>query len=213
MVDFTDEQKAAIAEIVNASIKAANDKQVPDDKKDGKEGKEGEGKQKTVTQEAQEALNAEKAAEEALVTIQDSVKFNLGIKDFAEKNKSLLPEESLKILTAIESKTFKNDNEKANTVRKSFLDSFLEKQENIDVLIPSMKARAEQYKSLAESDKERRSKEFWDLVEAGVALKQGVRKAEALNKINGGNAGDASSNPLEAKILAAAKKKFNNETK
>lgn len=204
---LTDEQKTEIAGIVTASITAANEKAAA-----GDEGKGGDdaGKAKSINDEAKATLDAEKAAQTALNQIQESVKFNIAITDFAEKNKHLLPEEASKILTTVAGKTFKDDNEKANTVRKSFLDSFLEKQENLDVLTSSMKTRAETYKTLAESDKERKSSEFWDLVEVGLALKQGARKAEALNKINGGNAGD-SSNPLEDKILAAAEKKFNNQ--
>lgn len=210
---LTDEQKTEIAGIVTASIQAASDKSAQDaaEKAKGDQGKGGDdaGK-KSINDEAKTALDAEKQAQTALNEIQESVKFNIGIADFAEKNKHLLPEEASKILTTVAGKTFKNDNEKANAVRKSFLDSFLEKSENLDVLTSSMKARAEQFKALAESDKERKSSEFWDLVEVGIALKQGARKAEALNKINGGNAGE-SSNPLEDKILAAAEKKFNNQ--
>lgn len=213
---LTDEQKTEISSIVSASIKSVNEKAASDKAaqdaadKSKTDGNSDNSKTKSINDEAKGILDAEKAAQNSLNQIQESVKFNISISDFAEKNKHLLPEEASKILTTIASKTFKDDNEKANTVRKSFLDSFLEKQENLDVLTSSMKTRAETYKTLAESDKERKSSEFWDLVEVGLALKQGARKAEALNKINGGNAGD-SSNPLEDKILAAAEKKFNNQ--
>ncbi len=214
---FTDEQKAAIAEIVTASVKSASDKSAQEAADKAKNGGQGggddAGKAKTVTEEAKALDTAEKAAAVALGQIQESVKFNMSVKDFVEKNKNLLPDEAVKILTTIGTKTFKDDNERANTTRKSLLESFLEKKENIDVLTPSLQARAEQYKALAESDKEKRSAEFWDLAETGLALKLGARKADALNKINGGDAGESSGNPLEDKILAAAKKKFNNETK
>ena len=163
---------------------------------------------KTVVDEAKEAVNAEKKAEILIAEIQDSVKFNLSVKDFVEKNKSILPEESVKILSNVESKNYKNDNEKANAVRKNLIESFLEKKENIDCLESSMKARAENFKALAETDKERRSKEFWDLVEIGVALKYNKNKAQELNKVNGVNA-SSSGNPLEDKILAKAAEKFN----
>lgn len=168
-------------------------------------------KGKTLVEQAKAAVEADKAAGVALNQIQESIKFNISVKDFIEKNKNLLPEESDKILAAIATKTFKDDNERANLTRKNLLDSFLEKQDNISVLTASMQSRANYYKSLAESDKEKRSSEFWDLAEVGIALKGGAHKAEALKKINGGNAGDGSKNPLEAKILAAAEKKFNQQ--
>jgi hypothetical protein len=206
---FTDEQKAAIAEIVTASLKSATEKQPPADQ--GKEQPKSGEEQKTIAQEAKEKLEAENASKAALAQIQGSIKFNLGVKEFLEKNKNLLPSESEQILTAISSKNFADDNEKANKTRKSFLDAFLEKKENLEVLTGSMPSRAEQYKALAESDKEKRSAEFWDLVEVGVALKQGARKAETLNKINGVNAGGSPSEILEQKIIAKAREKFNNK--
>jgi len=221
---FTDEQKSAIAEIVTASLKAAAPaagattpaapaatppaaKSIAEQVKEEIEA----GKAKSIVDQAKDALEAEKNSQISLVQLNESVRFNIGVKDFVEKNKNLLPEEAAKILTAIEAKTFKDDNEKANTTRKNLLDSYLSQAENLAVMTASMKARAEAYKALAESDKERKSSEFWDLAEVGIALKAGARKAEALNKINGGSADGSSGNPLEDKILAAAKAKFNQQ--
>jgi len=205
---FTPEQEAAILEFVTKSLAAPTPPAAPATPPAGEEGKKPADDGKTITQQAKDAVEAEKAATVAFSQIQDSVKFNLSVTEFVEKNKSLLPEEAGKILGAVEAKIFKDENERANTVRKSLLDSFLEKKENVEILIPSMQARAEAYKALAESDKEKRSKEFWDLAEVGVALKAGARKAEVLKKINGGDAGD-SGNILQSKLLAAADKKFN----
>lgn len=165
---------------------------------------------KTITEEAKAAVEAEKAAGLALGQIQESVKFNLSVSKFVEDNKSLLPDEAAKILATVATKTFKDENEKANTVRQSLLDSFLSQKENIDVLTAPMKARAESYKALAESDKLRKSSEFWELVETGAALKQLSRKAEALNRANGISPG-GSSDVIQSKFLAAAKEKFKSQ--
>jgi len=215
---FTEEQEKAILEFVTkgSTAQTAADKAAADaaaaDKDKNKSGDDA-GK-KSIAQEARDAVDAEKNAASALSQIQESVKFNMGVESFIEKNKNLLPDEATKILTTIATKTFKDDNEKANAVRQNLLDSFLSQKDNISVLTASMQARAEQYKALAESDKARRSAEFWDLAEVGIALKAGARKAEALNKINGiNNTGDSSGNILEDKFMAAARKKFNNENK
>lgn len=204
---FTPEQEAAILDFVTKSA-AAPAAAASTTAAAADDGKKAGDDARTITQQAQDALEAEKASGIALSQIQDSVKFNLSVTEFVEKNKILLPEAAAGILTAVATKTFKDENERANTVRKSLLDLFLEKKENVEILIPSMQARAEAYKALAESDKEKRSKEFWDLAEVGVALKAGARKAEVLKKINGGDAGD-SGNILQSKLLAAADKKFN----
>ena len=72
----------------------------------------------------------------------------------------------------------------------------------------SMQARADSFRNLAESEKEKRSSEFWDLAEVGIALKAGARKAQGLNKINGVNAGEDSKNIIGSKILTLAKERF-----
>ena len=164
---------------------------------------------RTIAQEAKDSIDTAKAAEIALVQIQSSVKFNHSVGEFVEKNKSLLPEEAATILTTAATKTFKNENEKANVIRKSLLDSFLSVQENLDALKGSLKDRAIKYRSLVESEKENQSVDFWDLAELGTALKAGNNKADALNKINGVGAGDGEGGILENKILAAAALKFN----
>jgi len=220
---FTDEQKAAIAEIVTTSLKAAapaaaapaaapaakasEQKSIAQQVKEEIEA----GKQKSIVDQAKDAVEAEKNSQVSLVQLNESVRFNIGVKDFVEKNKNLLPIESPKILEAIEAKTYKDDNEKANTTRKNLLDSFLSQKENLAVMTASMQSRAEAYKALAESDKERKSSEFWDLAEVGIALKTGAQKAEALKHINGGSAEGSSGIALDDKTLSAANAKFNSQ--
>ncbi len=215
---FTPEQEAAILEFVTkssaaAAAPAAAAKPAGDEgttKTIAQQAKEEieAARAKSIVDQAKEAVAADKAAGESLTKVEESIKFNLSIGDFVKKNENILPVEAGKILAAIATKTFKDEGERANVVRKNLLDSFLGEKENLLVMTGSMQTRAEYYKNLAESDKERRSAEFWDLAEVGIALKQGARKAEALNKINGGSAGD-SGNILQSKLLAAADKKFN----
>ena len=212
---FTEEQEQAILAFVTAGNKAAATPPAtpatpaPAPAEPAQEAQEA----KTIAQEAKDKIDADKAAAGALTQIQSSVSFNHGINDFVEKNKALLPDEAATILTTAATKTFKDENEKANVVRKGLLDSFLSQQENLDSLTGSLKDRATKYSALAESEKEKRSSEFWDLAEIGIALKAGSRKADALNKINGVTAGDATGSILEQKILAAANNKFNNNKK
>ena len=202
---FTEEQERAILEFV---AKANQPAPAPIAEPIAKAPAQEEPKSKSIAQEAKDQIEADKSNAASLTQIQSSIKFNLSINDFVEKNKNLLPEETSKILSTAKDKFFNNDNERANTIRKNILDTFLEKQENIDSLTVYLANRAADYKSLAETDKEKRSSEFWDLVETGVALKSGIKKAEALNKINGGNAAGSSGNILEDRLLAAAKVKY-----
>jgi hypothetical protein len=176
---------------------------------------EQEQKGKSLASEAKEEHDNEKASKEHLSQIESSIKFNTGIKDFVEKNKSLLPDEANKILSTASRKVYKDANEEAGKVRMALLDSYLSQKENIDTLTFPMGERAKEYNALTESEKEKRSGQYWDLVETGIVLKQGFKKAEALNKINGGNTRESSGNIIEDKMLAAANRKFNinNENK
>jgi hypothetical protein len=189
----------AISSIQNPApeVKSAEVKYAPEDSE-----------KKSIVQKAREELEQEKNANVALSQIQQSIKFNLSIGDFIENNKELLPEEINKVLASVNAKTFRDDNEKANSIRKNLLDSFLSQKENIDCLIPSLASRANQYNALAESEKEKRSSEFWDLAEVGVALKLGARKSQSLNRLNGVIAGEDSKNIIGSKMLALAKERY-----
>lgn len=210
---FTPEQEAAILAFVNKPATPEVDDKPADPVKSKSIAEQVReeleaSKAKSIVDQAKDEVQAEKNSQISLTQINESVRFNLSITDFVEKNKNLLPEESPKILTAINSKTYKDDIEKANKTRANLLDSFLSQKENTTAMTISMQARAESFKNLAESDKERRSSEFWDLAEVGIALKAGAHKAQALNKINGGNAGEDSKNIIGSKILVLAKERF-----
>ena len=145
MPGLTEEQKTEITGIITSSLQAANDKAASDkSSKDDSDNGKNDGnnannsksiseqireeieatKSKSLVDQAKDAVNSDKEKEQSLNKIGESVRFNLSINDFVEKNKHLLPEEASKIIPAAEGKTFKDDNEKANTIRKTFLDSF-----------------------------------------------------------------------------------------
>ena len=221
---FSEDQKKMIVSFVESQIAAqkaaeankndANKKPADDTKTIAQQVQEqiAASNAKSALDQAKDAVKGDKEKEFSTAQLQESIKFNLSAEDFIKNNKMVLPEESEKILALINAKTFKDDNEKANVTRKNLLDSFLEKDENMKMLEASMRARADHYKSLAESDKEKRSSEFWDLVGVGAALKAAKLKAETLNKINGVNAGGDSKNILESKFIAAAANKFKHKT-
>jgi hypothetical protein len=97
---FTEEQEKAILEfITKSSAPAEKPAEAPAQKVEAS---------KTVVDEAKDAVNAEKKAEILLAEIQESVKFNLSVKDFVEKNKSILPEEAGKILATVDGKNYGN---------------------------------------------------------------------------------------------------------
>lgn len=216
---FTPEQETQILDIITKGSLAqgAAEKDAKDAKDaaeklavKAKADQEASDKTKSLASEAKQQLENEKASGLELSQIENSIKFNTGIKDFIEKYKSLLPDESSKILSAASTKIFKGANDQADAIRKGLLDSYLSQKENIECLTVPMGERVKEYNALTEDEKEKRSRQFWDLVETGIALKAGARKAEALKKVNGGvSAGESSGSIIEDRMLAMANKKFN----
>tara|TARA_R110000851_G_scaffold184676_3_gene334048 strand:- start:3070 stop:3708 length:639 start_codon:yes stop_codon:yes gene_type:complete len=211
---FTDEQKQELAEMIKSAATPAPVAPVaPVAAVEPEKPNLIPAPVKSIAEEAREKIEAARENAGALSLIESSIKFNISIDDFVERNKSILPEEAEAIISTAKTKTFKDDNEKANIIRKSLLDSFLSQKDNIKVLTGSLQNRAAKYNELTEGEKEKRSSEFWDLADVGVALKAAAKKAEILNGINGNSAGDATGGILEQKILAAAKIKFNQSNK
>lgn len=203
--NFTEEQTKFINEMVANAVKSAMQK--PAEQNPAPQKQENEQKQ-SISEEAKKMLENQKETESVQAQIESSIAFNMQIEDFVNKNKNLLPPEAVNILATIKTKTFASHIEKANVLRKNLLDSYLEKKENIDPLTETMKAKAEKYKSLAESDKERKSNEFWDLIETGSRLKEAEIRTKERNLANGVSTDGSSRSIIEDKILAKAKEIF-----
>lgn len=138
--------------------------------------------EKTINEEAKNKVKEEEAANNDREDLESSIKFNMGISKFVEDNEALLPKEAKKIIETINAKTYKSEKKKADEVRKSLIDSFIEVQENIDILPASQKEALSRYKSLTEDEKLKQSSSFWGIVDVGINHKMLTKKASQLSK-------------------------------
>lgn len=132
-------------------------------------------KEKMSEREKEDAL--QKKTEAAL-------RFNMKIGEFAEKYKDVLPLATGAILKEAEGKTFGSEAEKADEVRKTLIEAYLEEQKNVDEMPPSLRAKAEVFKGLTEDAKRRRSAEFIEILEMSAELAYERKRAAAVAKAN-----------------------------
>ena len=128
---------------------------------------------------------SEKEKEDALQKkTEAALRFNMKISEFAEKYKDVLPAATGAILKEAEGKTFGSEAEKADEVRKTLIEAYLEEQKNVDEMPPSLRAKAEVFKGLTEDAKRRRSAEFIEILEMSAELAYERKRAAAVAKAN-----------------------------
>ena len=128
---------------------------------------------------------SEKEKEDALQKkTEAALRFNMKIGEFAEKYKDVLPAATGAILKEAEGKTFGSEAEKADEVRKTLIEAYLEEQKNVDEMPPSLRAKAEVFKGLTEDAKRRRSAEFIEILEMSAELAYERKRAAAVAKAN-----------------------------
>ena len=149
---------------------------------------------------------SEKEKEDALQKkTEAALRFNMKISEFAEKYKDVLPAATGAILKEAEGKTFGSEAEKADEVRKTLIEAYLEEQKNVDEMPPSLRAKAEVFKGLTEDAKRRRSAEFIEILEMSAELAYERRRALAVAKANAGGV-NTDGNAFKARFYALGDK-------
>lgn len=143
-------------------------------------------KPETIVNEAKSKLNQEQQAAADRADIESAIKFNMNIDKFVTDNQALLPAEAKKILETVNGKSYSSEKSKADELRKSLIDSFIQVQANIDALPQSQKDQVNIYKALTEDEKVRQSTKFWGVVDVGISQKMLTKKANELAKAGNG---------------------------
>jgi len=126
-----------------------------------------------------EAKNAKELEKERYLA---AFKWNATIKDFLKENKEFLPENLEDIINVLEAKTYANDVEKAQELKRAVVEQYIKNQANIDILPESLKAKAEKYSGFTTKEKLERAPDFYDIVETGIHTAKNIKKAEAIEK-------------------------------
>ncbi len=159
--------KTTVSAIVGTSEKAGgNDDDDPDD----------------VQKQAAKAAAAEAAMKAREAEIADSVKFNSIINGFVKENIDAFGGATGEKLLELLQENTKNENvvDRANMFRKSFIDQFIAKQANIDILPSGARDVIEKYRGLTDADKRAQSAKIWTVIESGLEIERQVKKAKQL---------------------------------
>lgn len=154
---------------------------------------------------AKKAHEEEKTAAQNQNEMETAIKFNLGLEKFVENFKAVLPETTKSLIEEVNKKNYTTEILKANAIRSGMIESFIELQQNFDILPETMKSKALKFKALTADEKEKQSALFWDVVEVGATHRQLMSKAAALQKANGTNA-DGGESAHRVRFLALGDK-------
>lgn len=190
MADETPAQVSMTQEQLDAIIAGAGQKAIDAYLAKQKADEEAKSKENIVN-EAQKKLTDEKKTAEERADIESAIKFNMNIDKFVSDNSALLPAEAKKILETVNGKSYSSEKSKADELRKSLIESFIQVQGNIDALPQSQKEQVANYKALTEDEKVRQSTKYWGIVDVGISQKMLTKKASELAKA-GGTGGDTS---------------------
>jgi hypothetical protein len=121
--------------------------------------------------------------------------------------KEVVPEKFFKIAEVANNTKFsdnagENEIKKQQDLQKSYIEAYLEKQSNIDILTPALKAMAAEYKELSNDAKLEQSAKYWTIVDTGLALLSAERKNKIMS--SGGTSGELS--PIAQHQLDSLKK-------
>lgn len=183
---------AQMGTIVNKAISDYDEKRKKEDEEARKKAEE-EAKKKKDEDDAlkkaeeevrrkKEAKTAEELEKERYL---DAFKYNSTVQDFLKDNAEYLPESLADIINILQAKTYANDVEKSQELKRAVVEQYIKIQENLDMLPESLKAKAEKYAGFTTKEKLERAPEFYDIVETGIHTAKNIKKAEAIEKSGG----------------------------
>ena len=153
-----------------------------------------------------EAKTAEELEKERFL---EAFKWNSTIGDFLKENKEYLPENLEDIINILQAKTYANDLEKAQELKRAVVEQYIKTQSNLDILPESLKAKAEKYAGFTTKEKLERAPDFYDIVETGIHTAKNIKKAEAVEKSGGMDPDKKTAvDDYESKMLEFSKSSF-----
>ncbi len=162
---------------------------------------EKEEKKENILDRAEQAHKEQIESQNNQSEMESAIKFNMGLDDFVENFKAVLPETTKAIIAEVNKKNYTTEVVKANTIRASLIEAFIAIKQNLEILPQTMKEKAMRFNSLTEDEKQKQSSSFWDVVEVGATHRQLMGKAQALQKANGTNA-DGGESAHRARFLS-----------
>lgn len=207
-----------ISDMMDKKLSAYDAKRKEEEETEKKKAEE-EAKKKAIESDALKSAEEEVKKRKAEKTQADmekerfleAVKWNAGLNDFLTNNAEYLPENLADIIKVLEAKTYTDDVEKAQELKRAVVEQYIKHQENIDILPESLKSKAEKYAGFTTKEKLETAPDYYDIVETGIHTAKNIKKAEAIEKGGSGNSGGKSATQeYEEKMLKFSQDTINN---
>lgn len=142
--------------------------------------------------------------------IESSIQFNMGLKDFVEQHKDILPAEIEDILKVAEKEKYDSAIERASAIRSAMVQSFFEVQSNLDLLTNKQKTQIEDWLKLTKNGRENKADTiFENIFEPSLEMIKRVKKAEELSKARSGfSSGTQVENDYKNRLMEVSKNTY-----
>lgn len=158
--------------------------------------------------------NEEKARD--VKAVEGAVKFNMGLKEFTEKNKELLPKEVGDIVRLSDRESYGSEVARANALKASIMQSYFLVEANLTDLTASQKESVAEFLKLSKTGRESKAAELYNAVfEPALEMHKKLHKAQEIVRAKNGYASGGSSamDTYKQKLLEAAKRGIINRKK
>ena len=115
--------------------------------------------------------------------VEAAMRFDIGGKDWAKTNSSLLPKTIDGIFVEADKEKYGSVIEKEQAIKTGIISEFFALQTNLDLLTESQKSALAEFKALTKTDKEDRAAQIYESIfEPTFEMLKRIKKAEQVNK-------------------------------
>lgn len=173
-----------VNELINKAVETAT-KPLQDEIERLKSNKENDTKKNNVDylMESRKKIAIEETEKQREKEITDTVKFNIGIRDFLENNADLLPKDVKTTYENINNGNIGSADEKRKEIQRSIIVSTFENKKAFESLIPSHKEKIENFLSLQLEAQRNKAGDTWEILETYIDKKKYAMAQEKLKRI------------------------------
>jgi hypothetical protein len=156
----------------------------------GQQGQQGQGGQGNnegdLADKARREADEKAKRDKETKTLSSAIRFNMGVKDWAKNNSTLLPKSVSGIIDQAEKQNYGSEAEKANDIKLSIFSEFFAVQTNVDLLTEAQKVALADFKNLTKNDKQERIQQAYEqLFEPTLERLRDATKAKQLSMGHG----------------------------
>lgn len=137
--------------------------------------------------------------------LERAIEFNYGVKEWLEKNKSLLPQEISDIYETHNKEKYDSAVDKDRALKAGIVKSFFDVQSNLDLLTSAQKNQLEDYLKLTNTGRHEKAQSIYDMIfEPAFEMLKRTKRAELLRSGHG----DGSDDAYKSRLMGLSKQHY-----